>query len=135
MESEQRQASLTEEVIFCDTDCGGVVSNIAYLRFIEKARCLLFHQLGMPLAGMSRSGVFPTVVRTEIDYLKPARLGDRIRVVATVASIEKVRISCDFELTSDEAGPMRVFARATQRVVLVKMPEGKPLRPPEEWNF
>ena len=29
-----------EEVMFFDTDCGGVVHNIAYLRFIETARTL-----------------------------------------------------------------------------------------------
>ena len=29
------------QVMFFDTDCGGVVSNIAYLRFIEIARTLL----------------------------------------------------------------------------------------------
>jgi len=29
------------QVMFFDTDCGGVVSNIAYLRFIEIARTRL----------------------------------------------------------------------------------------------
>ena len=32
---------LIEEVVFYDTDSGGVVSNIAYLRYVEKARCQL----------------------------------------------------------------------------------------------
>ena len=29
------------QVMFFDTDCGGVVHNIAYLRFVEIARTLL----------------------------------------------------------------------------------------------
>ena len=33
------------QVMFFDTDCGGVVSNIAYLRFIEIARTLLAEEL------------------------------------------------------------------------------------------
>ena len=33
------------QVMFFDTDCGGVVHNIAYLRFIEIARTLLAEQL------------------------------------------------------------------------------------------
>src|SRR5437879_12037997 len=37
-------------VMFFDTDCGGVVHNIAYLRFIETARTLLDEQLGLRLA-------------------------------------------------------------------------------------
>ena len=36
------------QVMFFDTDCGGVVHNIAYLRFIEVARTLLAEKLGLP---------------------------------------------------------------------------------------
>ena len=32
------EAEISETVPFYDTDCGGVVSNIAYLRYVEKAR-------------------------------------------------------------------------------------------------
>ena len=35
------------QVMFFDTDCGGVVSNIAYLRFIEIARTHLAEELGL----------------------------------------------------------------------------------------
>ena len=38
------------QVMFFDTDCGGVVSNIAYLRFIEIARTRLAEKLGLALA-------------------------------------------------------------------------------------
>ncbi|PYK15558.1 MAG: acyl-CoA thioesterase, partial [Verrucomicrobia bacterium] len=39
--------------MFFDTDCGGVVSNIAYLRFIEIARTLLAEELGLALTEMA----------------------------------------------------------------------------------
>ena len=55
------------QVMFFDTDCGGVVSNIAYLRFIEIARTLLAEELGLPLAQMAETKEYPVVVRTEID--------------------------------------------------------------------
>jgi len=41
MNSEQPHVRTEVQVMFFDTDCGGVVSNIAYLRFIEIARTLL----------------------------------------------------------------------------------------------
>jgi hypothetical protein len=41
--------SIDEEVMFYDTDCGGVVHNIAYLRMIEKARTKLATLMGMAL--------------------------------------------------------------------------------------
>ena len=42
-----------EEIMFFDTDCGGVVHNIAYLRFIETARTRLAAKLGLDLKKMS----------------------------------------------------------------------------------
>ena len=63
------------QVMFFDTDAGGVVHNIAYLRFIETARTLLAVQLGMDWDCMARTSVFPVVVRTEIDYNRPGSLG------------------------------------------------------------
>jgi len=64
------------QVMFFDTDAGGVVHNIAYLRFIETARTLLAVRLGMDWDRMAHTSVFPVVVRTEIDYKRPAILGD-----------------------------------------------------------
>src|SRR5437667_9547475 len=43
------------QVMFFDTDCGGVVSNIAYLRFIETARTLLAEELGLALAEIAKT--------------------------------------------------------------------------------
>ena len=42
------------QVMFFDTDCGGVVSNIAYLRFIEIARTHLAEKLGLELVEMAQ---------------------------------------------------------------------------------
>ena len=67
-----------EEVMFFDTDIGGVVHNIAYLRMIETARTRLAAKLGMQLREMASTQVYPVVVRTEIDYRKPATLGDEL---------------------------------------------------------
>lgn len=36
-----------DEVMFYDTDCGGVVHNLAYLRMIEACRTKLGAKLGM----------------------------------------------------------------------------------------
>jgi len=66
------------QVMFFDTDCGGVVSNIAYLRFVETARKLLAEERGLALAEMAQTQRYPVVVRTEIDYRRAAKLGDRV---------------------------------------------------------
>ena len=64
-----------DEVMFYDTDCGGVVHNLAYLRMIEACRTKLGAKLGMDYKTMSDLQQFAVVVRHEIDYVRPAVLG------------------------------------------------------------
>ncbi|CAN5173407.1 tol-pal system-associated acyl-CoA thioesterase [soil metagenome] len=118
--------------MFFDTDCGGVVHNIAYLRWIETARTRLAASMGMRLSDMATDQRFPVVLRTEINYRKPARLGDWINVSGHLEQLERVRFWCAFEVTRESDGARLVDCR--QSLALVQMPEGRPLRLPEDWN-
>jgi YbgC/YbaW family acyl-CoA thioester hydrolase len=120
------------QVMFFDTDCGGVVHNIAYLRFIEVARTLLAEKLGLPLVEMAEKQSYPVVVRTEIDYRKSAKLGDRLSVEGWLDRLERVRFWCAFRVmrNSDEA----VIAECRQMLALIEMPEARLLRLPETWE-
>jgi|GEM_PF-559626 len=80
------------QVMFFDTDCAAVVHNIAYLRFIEVARTLLAEELGLGLAQMAETQRYPVVVRTEIDYRRAAKLGDRLVVEGRLDRLERVRV-------------------------------------------
>src|SRR4030081_3839159 len=86
-------------VMFFDTDCGGVVHNIAYLRFIEIARTLLAEKLGLALADMAKTQKYPVVVRTEIDYRRAAKLGDRLMIEGWLERLERVRFWCGFYIS------------------------------------
>ncbi len=77
--------------MFFDTDCAAVVHNIAYLRFIETARTLLAEQLGMSLVEMARTQTYPVVIRTEIDYKKPAVLGDKLIIHGRLETVDRLR--------------------------------------------
>ena len=57
-----------QTVIFCDTDSGGVGSNMADLRFGEKARGELFASLGMDLPSMNQTRRFPSPLRRDLDF-------------------------------------------------------------------
>ena len=118
--------------MFYDTDAGGVVHNIAYLRFVEKARTLLGAKLGLSLKQMSASGFYAVVTRTEIDYLKPAVLGDHLTVTGRLEDVGKVRFCCSFEIHRDSDGVRLVTAR--QELAIVQMPEGRPSRLPEQFE-
>ncbi len=117
--------------MFFDTDCGGVVHNIAYLRFIETARTRLAAKLGLDLKSMAGTQLFPVVVRTEIDYRKPASLGDLIRVEGEIELLERVRFWCRFRVVNAQDDTLLTTCR--QSLALVQMPEGRPQRLPREW--
>src|SRR6267154_2406824 len=120
------------QVMFFDTDCGGVVHNIAYLRFIEVARTLLAEQLGMGLVALACSQTFPVVVRTEIDYRRPAKLGDQLLVHGSLESVERLRFWCAFEIRRPADGTL--IATCRQMLAVIQMPAGKPIRLPENWS-
>ncbi len=120
------------QVMFFDTDCAAVVHNIAYLRFIEIGRTLLAEQLGMGLAQMADNQRYPVVVRTEIDYRRPARLGNRLIIDGWLDRVERVRFWCAFQIT--RADDQTVIADCRQMLALIEMPAGKLLRLPDDWE-
>jgi YbgC/YbaW family acyl-CoA thioester hydrolase len=118
--------------MFFDTDCGGVVSNIAYLRFIEIARTLLTEELGLRLAQMNEDKKYPVVVRTEIDYRRAARLGDRLEIEGWLDQLERVRFWCAFRIVRPNDNAL--IAECRQMLALIEMPAAKLLGLPEEWE-
>lgn len=120
------------QVMFFDTDCGGVVSNISYLRFIEIARTKLAEKLGLPLAEMSQTQRYPVVVRTEIDYRRAAKLADRLVVEGWLDRVDRARFWCAFQILRQ---PDQVLiADCRQMLALIEMPAGTLLRLPPAWD-
>ncbi len=115
-------------VMYFDTDAGGVVHNIAYLRFIETARTLLALQMGLSFEEIARTQIHPVVVRTEIDYRRPAVLGDIIIVSGRISEWSGVRFWVEFDLT--RAGDFSVLVHCRQALALVQMPRGRAIRLP-----
>jgi YbgC/YbaW family acyl-CoA thioester hydrolase len=120
-----------EEVMFFDTDCGGVVHNLAYLRMIETCRTRLATLMGMDMRAMAEEGVFPVLTRTEADYRRPAKLADILIIRGRLESMGTARFRCAFEMVREDDGT--VLVTAVQTLALVKMPSGKPLRLPQDW--
>ena len=119
-------------VMFFDTDAGGLVHNIAYLRFIETNRSLLAEKLGYQLQEMVNRGDCPVLVRTEIDYLRPARLWDALLVRGELSEFQRSRFWCAFTITRPSDGALLVACRQT--LVVVHLPELKVQRLPSHWQ-
>ncbi len=120
------------QVMFFDTDCGGVVSNIAYLRFIEIARTQVAEELGLALSEMAETQRYPVVVHTEIDYRHAAKLGDQLVVEGWLDRLERVRFWCAFRIIRPKDNML--IAECRQSIALIEMPAGKLQRLPESWK-
>lgn len=121
-----------EEVMFFDTDCGGVVHNIAYLRMVETCRTHLCTQMGLDLATMAEAQLFPVVTRTEIDYRSPAKLGDKLIILGKLEKLERARFWCAFTMTRENSEAVIISCR--QALAMVQMPQGRPQRLPADWQ-
>lgn len=119
-------------VYFFDTDAGGVVHNLAYLRWIEAVRTDLAEKLGWRIGEMLQGEHgCPVLTKTEVEYLRPAKLGDRVRVVSRLGEVGKVR----FVVESEVLGPGgELFCRTRQELASVVLASGKPRPLREDWR-
>ena len=71
-------------VYYEDTDAGGIVYYANYLKYMERGRSDMLRELGIDQVEMLKfetdGDVKFVVVRSEVDYIKPARLDDEITV-------------------------------------------------------
>ena len=119
-------------VYFFDTDAGGVVHNLTYLRWIEAVRTDLAEILGWGIGDMvgGEHGC-PVLTKTEVEYLRPARLGERVRVISRLGEVGKVRFMVESEVRGAEG---QVFCRAKQELVSVDLKTGKAKALREDWR-
>ncbi|MFT3856129.1 MAG: YbgC/FadM family acyl-CoA thioesterase [Aquabacterium sp.] len=76
-----------------DTDAGGIVFYGNYLKFMERARTEWLSSLGFEQEGMRQSGEGMFVVAdTQMRFLRPARLDDRLTVTVTVREVGRATV-------------------------------------------
>lgn len=125
------QYSLNYQVMYFDTDAGGVVHNLAYLRWVEECRTKMATALGMNYAEMAREGRHLVLVSHEVHYHSPAFLADHMVLNCCLETVEKSSIWVKTEVRRAENDKLCVSVR--QRLALVQMPQGRPCRIPAEW--
>ena len=125
------QFILNYDVMYYDTDCGGVVHNLAYLRWVEECRTKMAPNIGIDFIGLIQENRHLVLVSHEVQYKRPAFMGDKIQIHAWVEKVEKSRFWCVFEIRRDDG--QQVCVKVRQCLALVQMPQGRPQRIPEAW--
>jgi acyl-CoA thioester hydrolase len=113
------------EVRYSETDMMGVVYHGSYLPWLEVARTGLLAAHGLPYRDLEADGFYLPVIEIQVRYLRPARYGDTVTVVATLREKPAARLRVDYVLTRDA----EVLAEGHTRHVFIDK-AGRPRRPP-----
>lgn len=116
-------------VYYEDTDTLGMVYHANYLKYFERARVEWLNAIDVNLVKIAQAARQAFVVhRVNIEYLKPAALGDRLEATVEVLSIR----SCFVELRQTVRRGTELLTQAEVRIVYIDMDKLKPVVLPEQ---
>ncbi|TBU76502.1 tol-pal system-associated acyl-CoA thioesterase [Pseudomonas daroniae] len=79
-------------VYYEDTDAGGIVYYVNYLKFMERARTERLRELGFAQSTLAGEGLLFVVHSSEARYHAPARLDDELLVSAEVTELNRASL-------------------------------------------
>ena len=106
-------------------DFVGHVSNIVYVQWMEIGRTKLLEAAGLPVDEISKTGVIPVLVSTQIEYKVPLLLGDRVRVQVWISEFKRASACLAFRFY--EKGHV-LAASGSQRGLFVPRESMRPTR-------
>ncbi|MGQ2982581.1 acyl-CoA thioesterase [Flavobacterium sp.] len=115
-------------VRYAETDQMGVVYHGNYAQYFEMGRVEWLRDLGVRYSDMEKSGIMLPVVSLTMNYKKPARYDDLLRVRTIMKKLTSVKIEFDYEIynESDE-----LLTTGNSILVFVNMETGRPVPPPD----
>lgn len=81
-----------------DTDTGGIVYYVNYLKFMERARTELLRELDVEQQRLKQQGLLFVVHSLESRYRQPARLDDELMIETGIQSQSKASMVFDQQL-------------------------------------
>jgi 4-hydroxybenzoyl-CoA thioesterase/acyl-CoA thioester hydrolase len=98
-----------------DTDAGGIVYYVNYLKFVERSRTELLRSLGYGKTAILEEGLLLVVHSVEAQYLAPARLDDELMVSTVVSKVARSYVVFEQEVRRQG----QVLCRVTAKVACV----------------
>jgi acyl-CoA thioester hydrolase len=117
------------EVEARDIDAYEHVNNAVYLTWLDRAAWSHSAALGVPLEQCVRLRRGMAALRTEIDFVRAALAGDRVRVATWIAAGDRLRVERRFEV--QRAADGATLARARTEYVCINLDSGRAVRMPE----
>lgn len=104
------------EVPFFDVDIMDVVWHGHYVKYFEIARAALFDSFSYNYREMRDSGYAWPVIELKVRYARPAQLGQKIKVKASLVEYE-LRLKTDYLITDAKSGERLTKAHTIQAAV------------------
>jgi acyl-CoA thioester hydrolase len=118
-------------VYYEDTDAGGVVYYANYLKFFERARTERLRALGFEQDQLrAAEAILFAVKSVRLEYVKPARFNDALRVSAELTEIKRASLSFAQEIHLDVPGGEKL-CEAEIRIVCLNDGTFRPAAIPE----
>ncbi|AYN93901.1 MULTISPECIES: tol-pal system-associated acyl-CoA thioesterase [Pseudomonas] len=96
--------SLRCRVYYEDTDAGGIVYYVNYLKFMERARTERLRALGFVQSRLAEENILFVVHSCEARYHAPARLDDELEVSARVIELNRASLRFHQQVTRRDDG-------------------------------
>lgn len=115
-------------VRYAETDQMGVVYHGNYAQYFEMGRVEWLRNLGLSYSYMENNGIMLPVVSLTINYKKPARYDDLLRVRTIFKKQTSVKIEFDYEIFNEND---ELLTTGNSVLVFVDMKTGRPVSPPD----
>ena len=115
-----------------DIDAYRHVNNAVYLTWLDRAAWSHSAALGVPLEACLAMRRGMAALRTEIDYVRTAVAGDRVRISTWIAACDR-RLRCTRRFTLRRAADDAVLARAVTEYACLNLDTGRATRMPPQF--
>ncbi|MDX1304622.1 tol-pal system-associated acyl-CoA thioesterase [Photobacterium sp.] len=115
-------------IYYEDTDLGGLVYHSNYLKFFERARTELLRSIGVSQQSMFDDNTSFVVRHMDIDFLRGARLDEKLVIRTKADTVRKASIEFCQDLVNNDG---QILCKATVRVACINPVTMKPIAIPE----
>lgn len=124
--------SLPVQLRFSDIDRQGHVNNATYLSYFELARVEFLNEIIGADNDWDRRGL--VIAHSEVDYLEPVFLQDKITVYSRLASVGTKSFKIDNLLVKEKSGRETVACVGSFVIVCMNYLEQKTTEIPVDWK-
>ncbi|MFT5846400.1 MAG: acyl-CoA thioester hydrolase [Psychroserpens sp.] len=127
MENLTKKTEIEFRVRYGETDQMGVVYHGNYAQYFEMGRTSWLRDMGFSYRALEDSGVMLPVISLNINYKRPARYDDLIKVKTTLVKLPSVTIEFNYEILNEKN---EILTTGNSVLVFVDMLKNRPTKCP-----